>query len=115
VAQVLISDLDGVIRHWDPGVARAAEERIGLPAGCIEREAFAPDALTAAITGSITDEAQRHDTVVEGPRATRVGKGVRPRLQQLGVGRHVSAAAALGLDAHHFRSVSLLAEFLATT
>ena len=59
MATVLIIDLDGVVRNWDPSVARAAEERHGLPAGSIEGEAFAADALGAAITGKVSDEEWR--------------------------------------------------------
>jgi putative hydrolase of the HAD superfamily len=59
MASVLIIDLDGVVRNWDAGVARAAEQRHGLPAGCIQQEAFAGAALAAAITGEVTDEQWR--------------------------------------------------------
>jgi putative hydrolase of the HAD superfamily len=197
VPEVLIIDLDGVIRHWDPQVARVAEQRTGLPAGCIEREAFAPDALTAAITGQISDENWRAG--VADALAARFGPGGRqavldwsascgrvdpdvldlvraqrrhrrvalfsnattrlPRdLERLGLDQefdqvfnssalgaakpseqafravletleataadcifvddtagHVVAAAALGLQTHHFRSAAVLTEFLAST
>jgi len=73
---VLIIDLDGVVRNWDPAVARAAETRHGLPAGCIEQEAFAPESLTAAITGKITDDEWRSGMAASlsrqyGPSGTR--------------------------------------------
>jgi putative hydrolase of the HAD superfamily len=56
VATVIIFDLDGVVRDWDPGVASAAEQRHGLPPGCIERAAFAAGPLLAAVTGRVSDE-----------------------------------------------------------
>jgi putative hydrolase of the HAD superfamily len=59
MADVLIIDLDGVVRNWDPALARAAEQRYALPVGCIEREAFATESLTAAVTGKITDDEWR--------------------------------------------------------
>jgi putative hydrolase of the HAD superfamily len=55
----LFVDLDGVIRIWDPSNDEHAEQRAQLPAGAIKRAAFAPDLLTQAITGRITDDEWR--------------------------------------------------------
>jgi putative hydrolase of the HAD superfamily len=59
--RALLIDLDGVIRHWS-SQARAtaqAEHQAGLPAGAIAGAAFAPDLLTPAIAGAISDEEWR--------------------------------------------------------
>lgn len=53
--QALLIDLDGVIRRWDPAIDRQAEAATGLPAGALRQAAFAPDLLTAAITGQLSD------------------------------------------------------------
>ena len=66
VAKVLIIDLDGVVRDWDPAVARAAEQRHGLPSGCIEEAAFAAAPLMAAVTGRVTDEEWRSGIAAAG-------------------------------------------------
>lgn len=55
MAEVLIIDLDGVVRQWDRSVATAAECRHDLPLGSIENEAFAGAAFLDAITGTISD------------------------------------------------------------
>ncbi len=53
--QALLTDLDGVIRRWDPALEQRAEQATGLPAGALRQAAFAPDLLSAAITGRLTD------------------------------------------------------------
>jgi putative hydrolase of the HAD superfamily len=57
--QALLIDLDGVLRIWNPERDRQAEQIAGLPAGALRQALFAPDILTPAITGQITDEAWR--------------------------------------------------------
>ena len=47
----LLLDLDGVIRHFDPAAARAAEALHGLEPGVIPRAAFAPEILDRVVTG----------------------------------------------------------------
>lgn len=51
---VLLLDLDGVVRHFDPSVADDLEVRHGLEAGSLRRAAFAPPRGIAAITGGLT-------------------------------------------------------------
>lgn len=58
--RALLTDLDGVIRLWDPHIESTAEAECGLPLGALRQAAFAPDLLTLAITGQITDAAWRH-------------------------------------------------------
>lgn len=57
--QALLTDLDGVIRRWDPAIEPQAEQATGLPSGALRQAAFVPDLLHAAITGQITDERWR--------------------------------------------------------
>lgn len=51
---MLVLDLDGVIRHFDPGAVAAIEERHGLAPGAIHAAAFASDLVTPAVTGGVT-------------------------------------------------------------
>ena len=55
--EVVVFDLDGVVRHWDPAVNAAVEERHGLAPGAILDAAFAPDLGPAAVTGALDYEA----------------------------------------------------------
>lgn len=57
--QALLIDLDGVLRIWNPERDRQTEQIAGLPAGALRQALFAPDILTPAITGQITDETWR--------------------------------------------------------
>lgn len=59
----LLCDLDGVVRLWPAHVVAAAEEAAGLPHGSIQEAAFAPDLLTLAVTGGISDEAWREEVI----------------------------------------------------
>ncbi len=54
VVDAAVFDLDGVIRHFDPGFARSIEERHSLDAGSLSRAAFEPELLLALTTGRIT-------------------------------------------------------------
>ena len=52
----LITDLDGVLRRWDPAILSSAEARHGLPAGAL-RDAVLDDreGLLAVTTGRVSD------------------------------------------------------------
>ena len=54
---VLLLDLDGVVRRYDPAVAAAIEQRCGLPTGKLEETAFHPRLLQALTTGTMTRSA----------------------------------------------------------
>lgn len=55
-SHVVLIDLDGVLRRWDPDIIRAAEQRHGLPAGSLADVAFGDTALLQeAITGRLDD------------------------------------------------------------
>lgn len=56
----LITDLDGVLRLWDPNILTSAEARHGLPTGAL-RTAVLDDseALRAATTGEVSDQQWR--------------------------------------------------------
>lgn len=54
---VLLCDIDGVLRHWPD--AGELERGNGLPAGAVAASAFAPARLEPAITGAVTDEEWR--------------------------------------------------------
>jgi putative hydrolase of the HAD superfamily len=55
----LLCDVDGVVRHWDRGATARLELEYELAAGTIAAVAFAPDRLTPAVTGRISDEQWR--------------------------------------------------------
>jgi putative hydrolase of the HAD superfamily len=57
--QALFIDLDGVLRIWNPERDRHIEQVTGLPAGALHQALLAPDILTPAITGKVTDETWR--------------------------------------------------------
>jgi len=69
---VVVVDLDGVLRRWDPAVLAGAEAACGLPAGALGEVAFAPALLSAAVTGRISDAAWREQVV--GQLAARFGR-----------------------------------------
>lgn len=54
---MLIVDLDGVLRRFDP--VTAIEHRHGLPTGALLRTAFRPDLLHPAVTGLVDDDRWR--------------------------------------------------------
>lgn len=55
----LLCDVDGVLRHWDREATARLEREYDLPAGTIAVIAFAPERLTLAVTGRISDEEWR--------------------------------------------------------
>lgn len=57
--KVLLLDLDGVLRIWDPDLTGAVERAHGLPAGTLSVTAFAPHLLMPALTGAVDDRAWR--------------------------------------------------------
>lgn len=52
--QVVLFDLDGVIRHFDPEHTQEIETRHGLPASALSQTAFSQPLLTEVTTGRIT-------------------------------------------------------------
>jgi putative hydrolase of the HAD superfamily len=62
--KVLLLDLDGVLRIWDPHLTEAVELAHGLPAGTLTMAAFAPHRLQPALTGAVDDQVWR-DSVAE--------------------------------------------------
>ncbi len=59
----ILSDLDGVIRHFSPERDWEIEQRCGLSQGALLGAAFEKTLLTRAITGLISDEAWRTEIV----------------------------------------------------
>jgi HAD superfamily hydrolase (TIGR01509 family) len=55
----ILSDLDGVIRHFNSARDSEIEQRHGLTAGALFATAFEKKLLTRAVTGLISDEAWR--------------------------------------------------------
>jgi len=53
--KAILTDLDGVVRRWDPGIVKRAEDTSGLPQDALLRTAFEPDLLLRATTGQIPD------------------------------------------------------------
>jgi glucose-1-phosphatase len=54
---VVLFDFDGVVRHWDPAVNEAIEQRHGLAPGSILDTAFGPELGLAAIDGTLDYDA----------------------------------------------------------
>ena len=61
----LLSDLDGVIRHFNSERDQEIERRCGLPPGILLGTAFEKNLLTRAITGKISDEIWRSEITDE--------------------------------------------------
>ncbi len=59
MTNVILTDLDGVIRIWSPEIHRKAERATELPEGAIPRAAFSDDLLPLVITGQISDDEWR--------------------------------------------------------
>ncbi len=51
----MLTDFDGVVRHWPAAVTASVEDRHGLQRGSLARAAFDPSILDDAITGRMTD------------------------------------------------------------
>ena len=59
--RVVLTDFDGVIRHWPAAVTASVEDRHGLQRGSLPRAAFDPSILDDAITGRVTDSEWRSE------------------------------------------------------
>ena len=59
MTNVILTDLDGVIRIWSPEIHRKAERATRLPEEAIPRAAFSDDLLPLVITGKISDDEWR--------------------------------------------------------
>lgn len=57
--RILICDLDGVIRHFDPHAQARVDTTYGLARGTIARIAFSPAHLIPAVPGLVSDEEWR--------------------------------------------------------
>ena len=104
----MLTDFDGVVRHWPPDVTASVEDQYGLPRGSLAKTAFDPSILDDAITGRLTDSEWRSeiarrlaaetdaDTARSAVAAWSTGRGVvdQTALRVLQAARSV---AALGL------------------
>lgn len=57
--KVLLLDLDGVLRIWNPDLADEVESAHGLPRGALTTAAFAPHRFDPALTGVVDDRTWR--------------------------------------------------------
>ena len=57
----MLTDFDGVVRHWPAAVTASIEDRHGLPRGSLAKTAFDPSVLDDAITGRLTDSEWRSE------------------------------------------------------
>lgn len=107
-AEVVLTDFDGVVRHWPAAVAASVEDRYGLKRGSLARTAFDPSILDDAITGRLTDSEWRNeiarrlgaetdaDTGRSAVAAWSTGRGIVDQAA-LRVLQAARSAAALGL------------------
>jgi putative hydrolase of the HAD superfamily len=63
--EVLVVDVDGVVRHWAPTAVADAEAALGLDAGELAAVALAPERVLRANTGELTDAAWRDEVAAE--------------------------------------------------
>ena len=104
----MLTDFDGVVRHWPPDVTASVEDRHGLPRGSLAKTAFDPSILDDAITGRLTDSEWRSevarrlgaetdaDTARAAVAAWSTGRGVVDQAA-LRILQAARSAAALGL------------------
>lgn len=59
VIKVLLIDLDGILRIWDPDLTATVETAYDLPPGALAAVAFAPHVLEPALTGKVDDRGFR--------------------------------------------------------
>ncbi|MBB5787010.1 HAD-IA family hydrolase [Jiangella mangrovi] len=80
---VLLLDLDGVVRHYDPAATDAIEKRSGLSPGKLHETAFEPRLLQRVVTGGLT-RAQWVDHVAAavGPVAATAWATQRPSVDR---------------------------------
>ena len=57
----MLTDFDGVVRHWPDAVTASVEDRHGLQRGSLAKTAFDPSILDDAITGRMTDAEWRSE------------------------------------------------------
>ena len=57
----MLTDFDGVVRHWPAAVTASIEDRHGLPRDSLAKTAFDPSILDDAITGRLTDSEWRSE------------------------------------------------------
>lgn len=69
--QVLLCDIDGVVRKWRPDVAPRLERELGIDADSISKVAFARPLLRRLQTGQVTDTQWR--SVIAGRLAELAG------------------------------------------
>lgn len=93
---LLLTDLDGVVRHFDRRVADDLEIEHGLEIGSLRREAFEHPRGQAAITGGLTRAAWADDVgaAVGSPEAARAWLGTwgAPDLEMVSLLGDVRAA-----------------------
>lgn len=91
---VLLLDLDGVVRHYDAAATEAIEKGAGLPPGRLHETVFEPRLLQSVVTGAIT-RAQWVDRVAAsvGPVAATAWATQRPHVDRevLGLVRRLRA------------------------
>lgn len=56
MVKVVITDFDGVVRHWDNHATRKVEEDCKLPAGTLSAMCFSKELLHPAINGEVTKQ-----------------------------------------------------------
>jgi HAD superfamily hydrolase (TIGR01509 family) len=80
---VLLLDLDGVVRHYDPAATEGIERKSGLQPGQLHEAAFEPRLLHSVVTGSITRSAwiDRVAATV-GPVAATAWASLRPSVDR---------------------------------
>ncbi|MCY3771131.1 MAG: hypothetical protein OXG98_03810 [Gemmatimonadetes bacterium] len=59
--KAVLTDLDGVVRRWDPDIVEQAEIAAGLPKGALLGTAFESRLLLRATTGRISDADWRRE------------------------------------------------------
>ena len=102
----MLTDFDGVVRHWPPDVTASVEDQHGLQRGSLARTAFDPAILDDAITGRVTDSEWRSE-IARRLAAMTDADTARSAVAAWSTGRGVVDQAALRV-LHAARSVVAL-------
>src|SRR5690606_15481500 len=80
VIKVLLLDVDGVLRIWDPQFTDTVEATYGLPPGALVTAARSPERLEDVLTGLMDDQAWRDSVAEDIARAH--GEHTRPAFEE---------------------------------
>ena len=112
--QAILTDLDGVIRHWNSDALNALEERLGLARGHLFGICFEQNILSQAVTGQISDRAWR--ATVQAQLASSISKTNAKELVKIWTNSEIHIdLKIIEIYRHYFPEASIVLTTNATT